>query len=174
MDFNLNHSVLILEKTPEVINAMLQNIPEPWAYNNEGKDTWSPFDIIGHLVHGEHTDWIPRAKIILSDQAQKNFEPFDRFAQFENSKNKSLETVLQEFQQLRKLNIEQLKAFHLTEEQLQLTGNHPELGTVTLQQLLATWVVHDLSHIHQITRVLAKNYTDQVGPWVQYISIIDG
>ncbi|MEX0314502.1 MAG: DinB family protein [Allomuricauda sp.] len=172
MEFNLEESIQILVKTPSVISNLLKDLPEVWIKTNEGGDTWSPYDIVGHLIHGEQTDWIPRAKIILDTENNKTFTPFDRFAQFENSSGKTLNQLLSEFQELRTENIETLKALDITESDLMKEGIHPEFGLVTLKQLLATWAVHDLGHIHQIVRVLANNYKNEVGPWIQYISIL--
>ncbi len=151
---------------------MLQNISNDWTSNNEGGDTWSAYDIIGHLIHGEKTDWMPRAEIILSGKGDKTFTPFDRFAQFEESKGKTLRQLLDEFSILRQNNIEQLRAKNITDDDLGKTGIHPALGEVTLSQLLATWAVHDLNHIAQICRVMAKQYEDEVGPWVDYLRIL--
>lgn len=172
MNFNLEESIEILERTPEVTTALLHGLDEAWTHVNEGKDTWSAFDIIGHLIHGERTDWIPRIKIILGDGEDKTFEPFNRFAQFRNSKGKTLHELLEAFSQLRAQNIAFLTALQLTEKELALKGVHPDFGDVTLQQLIATWVTHDLGHLAQITRVMAKHYTEDVGPWYEYISIL--
>ncbi|MBQ4819514.1 DinB family protein [Aquimarina sp. MMG016] len=172
MKFNLNKSIEILQRTPNVLITMLQNMDKEWVFNNEGEKTWSVYDIIGHFIHGEKTDWIPRMEIILSDNPDKTFIPFDRFAQFENSKGKTLKQLLDEFQKLRKSNIEKLISTNLTDEDLQKTGIHPDFGSVTLSQLLATWVVHDLNHIAQISRVIAKQYTTEVGPWSTYLRIL--
>ncbi len=172
MEFNLTESIQILGKTPLVISTMLKNLPEAWIKTNEGGDTWSPYDVVGHLIHGERTDWIPRALIILSEVADKTFEPFDRFAQFENSKGKSLDELLTEFGQLREENLQKLKALNIDEKALLKIGIHPEFGPVTLKQLLSAWVVHDLGHINQITRVMAKNYKIEAGPWTKYLSIL--
>lgn len=172
MTFNLNDSINLLSRTPGTLSTLLKGLPTAWTHTNEGENTWSPFDILGHLIHGEKTDWIPRARIILGHAEDKTFEPFDRFAQFENSKGKSLEELLQEFSSLRQANIEVLKQMNIDAQKLDRTGIHPEFGTVTLKQLLATWVVHDLSHINQMTRVMAKNYGDEAGPWTKYISIL--
>ncbi len=172
MNFNLNQSIQILSGTPEVIKSLLTGLPDDWIHNNEGPDTWSPFDIVGHLIHGEKTDWIPRARIILSDLKDKTFVPFDRFAQFENSQGKTLDQLLSEFKQLRQENIRILETMQIDEEKLQMKGTHPDFGEVSLKQLLATWTVHDLSHIHQMTRVLGKNYRSEAGPWKAYISIL--
>ncbi|MEM8848252.1 MAG: DinB family protein [Bacteroidota bacterium] len=172
MQFNLVESIEILSKTPEVISSLLRGLSEPWIKTNEGSDTWSPYDVVGHLIHGEKTDWIPRAMVILNQDEDKTFKPFDRFAQFEESQGKTLEELLNEFHELRTMNLEKLKGMNIDDQMLNQQGIHPEFGPVTLKQLLATWVVHDLGHIHQITRVMAKNYTVEVGPWTNYLSIL--
>lgn len=169
--FDLKKSFEILERTPAILDALLNNLPQEWITQNEGPDTWSPYDIVGHMIHGEKTDWIPRIKMILDDD-QTPFPPFDRLAQFKESQGKPLATLLKEFKILRSTNLAELKRMLITEDQLQLTGIHPELGTVTLQQLLATWTTHDLSHISQIARVMAKQYQDEVGPWTAYLGIL--
>ncbi len=174
MEFNLSESIQILSKTPTVLETLLKDLPEVWTKTNEGESTWSPYDVVGHLIHGEKTDWIPRAMIIMGELADKTFEPFDRFAQFENSNGKSLDELLTQFSQLRNQNLEKLHALNIDEKALQRTGVHPEFGMVTLKQLLSTWTVHDLSHINQITRVMAKNYKNEAGPWVKYLSILRG
>jgi hypothetical protein len=172
MVFNLEKSVQVLERTPAVLEAILYALDDDWVYKNEGEQTWSPYDIIGHLIHGEKTDWIPRMEIILGQQAGSVFEPFDRFAQFENSKGKTMQQLLDEFRQLRKQNLEILHAKNLHDRHLQLIGRHPALGEATLAQLIATWVVHDLNHLAQIARVMAKQYTHEVGPWHAYLGIL--
>lgn len=172
MQFNLNKSLEILERTPLVLAAILNGLSVEWTNQNEGPESWSPYDIIGHLIHGEKTDWIPRMDIILAQKADSVFEPFDRFAQFEASKGKTLEQLLEEFADLRTYNLERLRSKNLTQADLALTGKHPALGTATLSQLLSTWVVHDLNHISQIARVMAKQYKNEVGPWVEYLGIL--
>lgn len=172
MNFNLTETIKILSKTPNLITELLSDLSDEWIYTNEGVNTWSPYDIVGHLIYGEKTDWIPRAKIILSDRENKTFEPFDRFAQMKNSEEKSINELLNEFRELRKENIECLERMKIDKKTLEGTGVHPELGIVTLKQLLSTWLVHDLSHINQMTRVLATNCKNNVGPWKAYISII--
>jgi hypothetical protein len=172
MEFRLEHAVEILSRTPETLNRLLRDLPDSWITGNEGPDTWSAFDIMGHLVHGEETDWVPRVKIILEHGESRAFEPFDRFAQFEKSKGKSLMDLLDEFDSLRKGNLSLLERMTITPAQLALRGMHPELGSVTLSQLLATWVAHDLSHVAQATRVLCKQYSEAVGPWKQYLPIL--
>lgn len=171
-NFSLSRSVEILERTPDVLTALLKNISSDWTAVNEGGETWSAYDIVGHLIHGEKTDWIPRAKIILSGKTERTFEPFDRFAQFEESNGKSMTMLLNEFKELRQQNIVYLKSVEVTEKELNLTGTHPVFGEVTLTQLLSTWVVHDLNHLAQISRVMAKQYKEDVGPWVAYLKIL--
>ncbi len=158
MKFDLEKSVEILERTPKVLSVMLSGLSDEWIENNEGPETWSPYDIIGRFIQGEKKDWIPRAKIILSEESNKEFVPFDRFAQFEASKGKTLLQLLEEFQVLRAVNIDELGALKITEDQLKLEEIHPAFGKVTLEQLLSTWVVHDLNHISQISRVMAHQY----------------
>ena len=172
MKFDLNKSVEILERTPSVIEVMLKGISEDWTINNEGKDTWSPYDVVGHLVNAEKTNWIPRMEVILANNNDKKFPSFDRFAQFKDSKGKSLKALIEEFKTLRKKNIAKLRLKQLDSTDLLKKGIHPEFGKVTLKQLLSTWVVHDLAHTAQITRVMAKQYKAEVGPWVEYLSIL--
>lgn len=164
--------MLILERTPTVLKELLESLPEDWTAPNEGPDTWSPYDVIGHLVHGEQTDWITRTKIILEHGESRPFDPFDRFAQFEKSKGKSINELLDEFAKLRKSNLDELKSLNITESDLDKPGMHPGLGKVTLSNLLSCWVVHDLGHIAQISRVMAKQYTSEVGPWFEYLGIL--
>lgn len=172
MTYNLHQAIEILERTPQVIRTLLDGISSEWITNNEGPDTWSPYQVVGHLIYGEKTDWIPRSRIILSDSSDKTFEPFDRFAQEKEDQNRSINELLTEFADLRKENIAALKAFNITNEDLDKKGIHPELGECTLGSLLSTWVVHDLGHIAQISRVMAKQYKDEVGVWSQYLGIL--
>jgi hypothetical protein len=172
MHFKLDHATDILSRTPVTLRSMLGNLPDEWTIGNEGNQTWSPFDVLGHLIHGELTDWLPRIKIILEAGESKTFEPFDRFAQLEASKGKSLEGLLTTFEEVRANNIEALKKMNITEEDLKLRGKHPELGAVTLEELLATWVVHDVDHLVQISRTMAKQYKEAVGPWQAYLSVL--
>lgn len=172
MNFSFNKSIEILERTPKVLELMLENLSDEWTMNNEGPETWSPYDVLGHLIHGEQTDWITRTKIILSDSPDKAFKPFDRFAQFEESRGKSLTNLLDEFKKARKENLKFLKGLNLSEEDLDRTGIHPKFGDITLRQLLSTWTIHDLSHIAQIARVMSKQYKEAVGPWVEYLPIL--
>ena len=173
MTFDLNKSIEILDRTPRLLQVYLSGLSKEWTHKNEGGETWSAYDIVGHLIHGEKTDWIPRLKVIIDDQNLDPFESFDRFAQFKSSKGKSLELLLQEFAELRSLNIEFLRSCNLTQNDLRRTGVHPELGEVNLKELLATWVTHDLGHIAQISRVMAKQYRQEVGPWLAYLSILN-
>jgi hypothetical protein len=173
MKLELEHVTEILRRTPSTLNALLRDLPEPWAVHNEGAETWSPYDIVGHLVHGEETDWIPRAKIILEHGETRPFDPFDRVGMFEKSKGKSITELLDTFTRLRGENLRELQQLNLSAELLEKRGMHPELGVVTLKQLLATWVVHDLGHIRQVVRVMAKQYREEVGPWKAYLSILD-
>ena len=156
------------------LDALLRGLPDSWIAANEGDNTWSPFDVVGHLIHGDRTDWIPRARIILEHGEARAFDKFDRFAQFAVSKDRPLSALLDEFASLRRQNLEDLNALNLTEGDLDRRGRHPELGVVTLRQLLSTWVAHDLDHIVQISRVLAKQYSDEVGPWRAYLRVISG
>jgi hypothetical protein len=171
MLFKINESIKILERTPLILEILLSDLDVKWIINNEGPDTWSPYDVIGHLIHGEKTDWIPRMLIILGEGKNKRFTPYDRFAQFEESRGKTLVDLLSEFEILRSNNLRILKEINFTEDLLGKKGIHPEFGEVTLKQLLATWAVHDLGHLSQVTRVMAKQYEKEMGPWVKYFSI---
>jgi DinB superfamily len=173
MDFDLKDGIAVLERTPGTLRALLAGLPPAWTDATEGPDTWSPYDIVGHLVHGERTDWIPRARIILEQGSRRRFEPFDRFAQFRESEGKSLLDLLDEFEQLRAESLATLAAWGPTDAQLALQGEHPAFGAVTLRQLLSTWVAHDLSHVAQIARVMARQYRDAIGPWRAYLPIMD-
>lgn len=172
MEFKLDDAVALLTKTPSVLKAMLDQLPSQWVTGNEGANTWSSFDVLGHLIHGEQTDWIPRAKIILEFGESRSFDVFDRLAQFKHSQGKTIQELLMEFESLRQSSLAELNAMNLTEADLRKTGTHPEFGRVTLEQLLATWVAHDLSHITQISRTMAKQYTEAVGPWRAYLSVL--
>ena len=172
MHFDLLQTIAVLERTPAVLNALLRDLPGPWTTANEGSDTWSPFDIVGHLIHAEETDWIPRATIILQDGENRPFAPFDRFAQFELSKGKTLPELLDTFAQRRATSLEALRRFDLLPNDLERTGIHPALGRVSLRELLATWAVHDLNHLAQIARVMSKQYKAEVGPWRAYLGIL--
>ena len=171
--FNLKKAIEILKRTPAVLTSLLGGLSDVWIYNNEGGESWSPFDIVGHLIHGERKDWILRAKTILEDGEDKPFEPFDRFAQFKDSEGKTLSDLLEKFAKLRKENIDVLNKLNLNEIDFNKKGIHPEFGEVTLKQLLSTWAVHDLSHIRQISRVMAKQYKNEIGPWEKYLPVIN-
>jgi hypothetical protein len=172
MTFDLERSARLLARTPAVLNALLRDLPTEWTHADEGPDTWSPYDVIGHLIHGERTDWMVRAGLIMGDAADKTFVPFDRFAHLSMDPTEPLETRLATFAALRASNLKALAELRLTERELDRTGEHPALGRVTLRQLLSTWVAHDLDHIVQISRVMAKQLTDDVGPWVEYLRVL--
>jgi DinB superfamily len=175
--FKLGDAVAVLTRTPAVLDSLLRGLPDIWVRGSEGrskdgKDTWSAFDIVGHLIHGERTDWMPRARIILENGEARPFDPFDRLAQFQESQGKSIEQLLEEFAQLRRGNLAALQALNLQPETLTRRGKHPALGVVTLSQLLATWTLHDLTHLHQLSRVMAHQYRDAVGPWSAYLGVL--
>jgi DinB family protein len=172
--FAMEEAAAILARTPATLDALLRGLPDGWIAAHEGGETWSPFDVIGHLIHGERTDWVQRAGIILEHGETRPFDTFDRFAQFALSEGRSLASLLDEFATLRQENLRELDRMRLTDADLDLRGRHPELGVVTLRQLLATWVAHDLDHVVQISRVLARQYSDEVGPWRAYLRIISG
>ena len=172
MEFQLEHATEILRRTPAALNSLLRHLPEEWTLSTEGPESWSAFDVVGHLIHAEEADWIPRAKIILEHGESGTFEPFDRFAMFEKSRGKSLGDLLDTFERLRGESLKELEGMNLTPEMLGRRGMHPELGAVTLGQLLSTWVVHDLGHIGQIVRVLAKQYGEAVGAWQAYLPVL--
>ncbi|MDQ3798631.1 MAG: DinB family protein [Acidobacteriota bacterium] len=172
MNFQIEQAVEILSRTPAVLKALVGNLSEEWTTNKVNADGWSAYDVVGHLIHGEETDWIPRARIILAQGDDRTFEPFDRFAQFERSKGKTLSELLETFAVARAESLEILRRMNITPEQLQLKASHPELGEVNLEQLLATWVVHDLTHIRQIVTVMAHRYSEDVGAWKEYLSIL--
>ncbi|HKQ08073.1 MAG TPA: DinB family protein [Blastocatellia bacterium] len=174
MEFQLEEAIAILRRTPETLSVLLKDLPEAWLTANEGGDSWSPYDVVGHLIHGEETDWVPRARIILERGEAQAFTPFDRFAQFEKSRGRSLGELLEEFAGLRWQNLTALAELRLRPEQMRLRGTHPELGSVTLGELLATWVAHDLSHVAQVLRVMCRQYGEAVGPWKQYLPLVNG
>ena len=172
MAFDLDLAIDVLARTPATMNALLGGLTEPWTRGTEGPDTFSPFDVLGHLIDGEETDWIPRARIILARGESLRFERYDRFRHRTRNVNRSLESLLEEFARLRADNLELLRSWRLRATELDLPGEHPALGPVTLRQLLAAWVVHDLGHIAQAVRVMAKQYYDEVGPWVPYLPVL--
>jgi len=173
MKFQIDQGIEILASTPGVLRSMLAGLGDLWITGNYGEGTFSPFDVVGHLIHGERTDWIPRAKIILAHGESQPFEPFDRYAMFEESKGRSIAELLDTFESLRRENIQTLGDLNLTPERLNFRGTHPALGPVTLGQLLATWVVHDLNHLAQIAKAMAFQYADNVGPWREYLTIFE-
>jgi hypothetical protein len=172
MAFSLDNSIEILERTPDTLISLLDNISQDWTSNNEGGQTWTVFDVVGHLIHGEKTDWITRTELILSNNVEKYFTPFDRFDQLESSKGKSLKQLLHEFKKIRTSNIEKLRKLNIGIQDLTKTGVHPTFGEVRLSQLLSTWVAHDLDHISQIARIMAKQYKEEVGPWIEFLKIL--
>ncbi len=172
MPQNLNDTIALLARTPATLNAFLRDLPETWTLRNEGANTWTALDVVGHLIHGERTDWMPRARMILAFGDSKTFEPFDRFAQDRERRGKSLSQLLDEFSTLRSKNLAQLRAMNLRPEDLARRGRHPALGLVTLSQLLATWAAHDLTHLHQLSRILAHQYRETVGPWSAYLGVM--
>jgi hypothetical protein len=172
MEFDLDLSIDVLRRTPAVLVALLDGLAEPWIRGTEGPETFSPFDIVGHLIDGEETDWIPRARIILARGPDPRFEPYDRFRHRARNARRTLHSLVSEFDRLRSANIELMRSWRLTATELDLPGNHPSLGRVTLRQLLAAWVAHDLGHLAQLTRVMAKQYREAVGPWVPYLPVL--
>lgn len=172
MKFSINALIEILERTPKALHSLLHNLNDNWSLKNEGGDTWSPYDVIGHLIHCDECNWIPRIEVALSDSVVRNFEPLNRFAQLEKSKGKTLNQLLNDFIQIRASSIAALRSLNLNEEHFSKTAIHPELGLVSLSQLISTWVVHDLNHTSQIIRVMAKQNKDEVGPWIQYMRVL--
>ena len=172
MNFSLDSALPVLRRTPAILRAWLEALPDAWTMANEGPDTWSPFDIVGHLIHGERTDWMDRVELILTHGDSRPFIPFDRFAQFQASRGKSLAELLDTFAELRAANLVRLQSLRLKPEDFTRRGRHPELGPVNLGQLLATWVAHDLNHLGQIARVMGRQYTEAVGPWVEYLPML--
>jgi hypothetical protein len=169
---SVEDTIALLERTPRVLEALLRDLPETWTHRGEGEKTWSAFDVVGHLIHGERTDWIPRARMILEHGDSRPFERFDRFAQERASEGKTLPQLLDTFATERSEGLATLRAMNLTPDDLARRGQHPSLGPVTLAQLLATWAAHDLTHLHQISRVMAHQYRDAVGPWTAYLGVM--
>jgi len=169
---NLQDTMALLTRTPAALDTLLRDLPETWTLRNEGENTWSAFDVVGHLIHGERTDWMPRARMILQFGETGTFEPFDRWGQARESQGKSLGQLLDEFAHLRSENLDELRALNLRPGDLERSGRHPALGIVTLSQLLATWAAHDLTHLHQISRVMAHQYRVAVGPWSKYLGVL--
>lgn len=172
MEHNLEHTISLLSRTPVALDALLRDLPDAWTFQNEGENTWSAFDVVGHLTYLEKIDWLPRVKRILEFGEARPFEPVDRWAQTRENQGKSLAELLDEFASLRSENLSGLRALNLRREQFDMNGRHPALGTVTLAELLATWATHDLNHLHQISRVMAHQYRDAVGPWNRYLGVL--
>ena len=172
MESDLSPTIALLSRTPATLNALLRDLPDSWTFSNEGEGTWTAFDIVGHLIHAEHTDWIPRATMILEQGESETFKPFNRMGQEENSRGKSLPQLLDEFAAVRSDSLSQLRALNLQSQDLQRRGRHPAFGPVTLGQLLATWAVHDLTHLHQLSRLLAHQYREAVGPWSVCLGVL--
>ena len=171
-EFNLNETIALLERVPASVDALLRGLPDLWIRGDEGKDTWNPYDIVGHLIFGEQTDWMPRARMILEHGEARPFEPFDRLAQMKGNKREPLEKLLDDFARLRQESLSALRALNLQPEDLGRRGRHPALGVVTLAELLAAWAVHDLTHLHQLSRVMAHQYRGEVGPWNKYLGVL--
>jgi DinB superfamily len=172
MEHSLQDTISLLSRTPTVLNALLRDLPETWTLRDEGENTWSAFDVVGHLIHGERTDWMQRARIILQFGEARAFEPFDRLGHAREIQGKSLGQLLDEFARLRAENLGELRGLNLGQEDLDRRGLHPALGVVTLSELLATWAAHDLTHLHQISRVMAHQYRDAVGPWSRFLGVL--
>ncbi len=172
MEQNLPDTISLLARTPVTLNALLRDLPETWTRRNEGENTWSAFDVVGHLIHGERTDWMPRARIVLQSGEARTFEPFDRWAQARESQGKSLEQLLDEFARLRSESLSELRGLNLRPEDFARRGRHPALGVVTLSELLAAWAAHDLTHLHQISRIMAHQYREAVGPWSKFLGVL--
>jgi hypothetical protein len=169
---NLQHTIALLTRTPAALDALLRDLPEIWTLRNEGENTWSPFDVVGHLIYNEQANWIPRAKLILRFGETRGFEPFDRWGHVQACQGKSLGLLLDEFARLRSANLDELRMWNLGQEELEKAGRHPAFGVITLSQLLATWAAHDLTHLHQLARTMAHQYEDAVGPWKKYLGVM--
>jgi len=169
---SLAHTIALLERTPAALDGLLRGLPDEWIFTNEGGDTWNSFGVVGHLIFGEQTDWMPRVKMILQFAGTRAFEPFDRAGHVRQSEGKSLDQLLDEFARLRAANLAELRALNLGPKELALPGRHPGLGSVTLAQLLAAWVGHDLTHLHQVSRILAHQYREAAGPWSAYMGVM--
>jgi hypothetical protein len=172
MEHDLQDTISLLSRTPAVLNALLRDLPETWTLRDEGEDTWSAFDVVGHLIHGERTDWMQRAQVILQFGESRTFEPFDRLGLVREIQGKSMGQLLDEFARLRAENLGELRGLNLGQVDLDRRGLHPALGVVTLSELLATWAAHDLTHLHQISRVMAHQYREAVGPWSRFLGVL--
>ncbi|HEV3458546.1 MAG TPA: DinB family protein [Thermoanaerobaculia bacterium] len=172
MEHDLQDTIALLGRTPAALDGLLRDLPETWTHRDEGENTWSVFDVVGHLIHGEHTDWMPRARMVLQFGETRTFEPFDRQGHVRESAGKSLDQLLDEFARLRAQNLDELRALNLQPKDLELRGRHPFFGVVTLSELLATWAAHDLTHLHQISRIMAHQYQEAVGPWTAFLGVM--
>lgn len=172
MNFQLEEAVEILERTPQTLSQLLTGLSSEWINRNEGENTWSAFDVVGHLIEGEKNNWLPRIKMILTKGATEPFPPFDRFSQLNQNDGKTMEQLLNEFADIRRANLEILRQIINPKTNFEQTGVHPEFGIVKLREQISTWVAHDLTHISQIARVLAKRYQNDVGPWRAYLRIL--
>jgi hypothetical protein len=172
MDFHLGLAMEVLRRSPATLQTLIGGLSESWTRSNEGPETFTPFDVVGHLIDGEETDWVPRARIILAKGHNVRFEPYDRFRHRARNVERSLDSLVAEFARLRSANLEEIESWKLTGTELDLPGEHPSLGRVTLRQLLAAWVVHDLGHVAQVARVMAKQYRDEVGPWIAFLPVL--
>jgi hypothetical protein len=170
--WTLERTIALLERTPGALAALLDGLPDPWTRGNEGPETFSPYDVVGHLIHGEKTDWMARTRVILEHGEARPFDRYDRFAQLRDSAGRPLAALLAEFTRLRRDNLAALRAMKLGPAELERRGTHPVLGVVTLRQLLATWAAHDLTHLHQIARVMAHQVREEVGPWVRFLGVL--
>lgn len=172
MEHNVQHTMAVLSRTPAALDALLRDLPDAWTLRHEGENTWTVFDVVGHLIHGERTDWMPRVRMVLQFGETRTFEPFNRLGHVRECQGKSLGQLLDEFARVRSENLRDLRGLHLRPEDLARLGRHPALGVVTLSQLLATWAGHDLTHLHQIARVMAHQYREAVGPWSKYLGVL--
>jgi len=172
MEHDLRDTLALLARTPAVLDALLRDMPDTWTVRNEGAESWTAFDVVGHLIHAERTDWMTRAWMIVQFGETQTFQPFDRWAQIEENQGKSLNELLTVFARMRSASLDALRALNLRQEDLDRRGSHPSLGAVTLSQLLATWAVHDLTHLHQLSRLMAYQYRDAVGPWSKYLGVL--
>ena len=172
MEHDLQQTMALLTRTPAALDALLRGLPETWTMRSEGEDTWSVFDVVGHLIDGERVNWIPRVRMILESGESRTFEPFDRLGHVREGRGKTLEQLLDEFTRLRQENVGELSALNLRREDLERRGRHPAFGVVTLSELLATWATHDLTHLHQVSRIMAHQYRESVGPWSAYLGVL--
>ena len=172
MEHDLEQTIALLSRTPAALDGLLRDLPETWTHRGEGEDTWTVFDVVGHLIYADRENWMPRARRILQFGEEQPFDPFDRLGHVRESQGKSLSQVLDEFARVREGCLVDLRALNLTSEQMTKRGRHPALGPVTLSELLATWAAHDMTHLHQISRILAHQYREAVGPFASYLGVL--